>query len=220
MTNIIRQTLFDLRCWWRNGEQLLLMLLIPAFGLLFGERVTRQLDLGSVTYVDGVVVLSFFATAFTGQAILTAFDRRSNALLVLGAGVLGRRGFLTARLSAVFITCLLQTAVLFIIMQFTGIEHPNFLAHSGIALLGIPSFAAMGLLLAGTFRAEVVLGLANLVFMAAVFVGGAFSPSIWSPIGAVRHIQIGDSVGAAVLSLAAWAITAAGTATRTFRWVD
>lgn len=220
MSDILRQTRLDLRCWWRNGEQLLLMLVIPAFALIFTERVCTQLELDIVSYVDGVMVLSFFATAFTGQAILTAFDRRSNALLVIGAGPLGRTGFIAARMLSVLVTCLVQIAALFGVLTIVGSDHPTFLLHSGIALLGIPTFASMGLLLAGMLRAELVLGFANLLFMLAVFFGGAFNPSAWSPIGAIRHLQAGTSGIWAALSLIAWLAVSAGTAKRTFRWVD
>ena len=220
MSDVVRQTIFDIRCWWRNGEQLLLMLILPTMALLLGRRISETIGIDPVVFVDGVVLLAFFATAFTGQAILTAFDRRSNALLVIGASSIGRRGFVLARMAAVIVTCIAQALVLYVVHRTAGLEHPRFLGHTAIAMLGIPAFVGTGLLLAGLLRAEIVLAAANLLFVLAIVFGGAFEPSAWSPLGAIRLLQSGVDAGLAGIVLTAWTVGATVVTQRTFRWID
>ena len=217
---MLRQIAFDLRTWWRNGEQLLLMLLIPIGALIFGPTVSDKFEIGMQQLADATIVVAFFATAFTGQAILTAFDRRSNTLIVIGAGPLGRRGFLIARIASVFAGCLLQVLVLTPIAALRGFDGGTTLLHAIIALAGIPAFVSSGLLLAGLLRAELVLGVANFMFVAGATFGGAFNDVKWSPLGAVRDLQTGHDSLLALVVIGVWTGVASITAARTFRWVD
>lgn len=220
MKRLLVYTAFDIRCWWRNGEQLLLMLVLPALAVGFAERISTQLQIPSGVFVDGAVLVSFFATAFTGQSILTAFDRRSNALLVIGAGPLGRRGFIAARVLAVMLTCTLQALILWVIADLAGVGGPDYGLHALIALCAVPAFVAAGLLLAGMLRAEIVLALANLLFVLGGVFGGAFTNAVLSPLGAVRALQIEGASMLPIGVLVVWTVVAGFTAQRTFKWVD
>ena len=77
----------ELKLLLRNGEQLLLTMFIP-ITLLIGLTL---LPLGSfgdnraATFVPVIMALAVISTAFTGQAIAIAFDRRYGALKRLGA---------------------------------------------------------------------------------------------------------------------------------------
>ena len=77
----------ELKLLLRNGEQLLLTMFIP-ITLLVGLTL---LPLGSfgdnraATFVPAIMALAVISTAFTGQAIAVAFDRRYGALKRLGA---------------------------------------------------------------------------------------------------------------------------------------
>ncbi|EUA90579.1 putative aBC transporter permease protein [Mycobacterium ulcerans str. Harvey] len=77
----------ELKLLLRNGEQLLLTMFIP-ITLLIGLTL---LPLGSfgqhraATFVPVIMALAVISTAFTGQAIAVAFDRRYGALKRLGA---------------------------------------------------------------------------------------------------------------------------------------
>lgn len=217
MNAAIAQMRFDVRVWWRNGEQLLLMLVLPALAIIVGGRNLERLGLDERTLLEGTITLALFGSAFVGQSILTAFDRRSNALIVLGAGPLGRPGFVIARSMATGLTAIAQTGVLALLTVIVGMDAGTLVRAAGVGLLAIPAFVAWGLVLAGTVRAELVLGVANLVFVLAAIFGGAYSENSWSPLGAVRILQQGDVLGLAVLTL--W--TVAGiTCTRWFKWID
>ena len=80
---VLGQALFELRTTLRNGEQLLLTLVLPVL-LLVGLSRTTLVDLGSDDRIGvvapGVLALAIMSTAFTSQAITMAFDRRTPAL--------------------------------------------------------------------------------------------------------------------------------------------
>ena len=84
------QFTLELKLLLRNGEQLLLTMFIP-ITLLVGLTL---LPLGSfgdsraATFVPVIMALAVISTAFTGQAIAVAFDRRYGALKRLGATAL------------------------------------------------------------------------------------------------------------------------------------
>lgn len=217
---MIRQVLFDLRIWLRNGEQLLLMLLLPVGALLVGPGIVDRFGVSQQELADATIVVAFFATAFTGQSILTAFDRRANALLVIGAGPLGRSGFIRARIGTVFAACLIQAAFLILLAGILGYNAPLLAQHALVASIAIPAFVSCGLLLAGLLRAELVLGLANLLFVVGSMFGGTFSDFVWTPIGAIRALQHGIPLATPLLVILAWTMVAGITARRTFRWTD
>ena len=84
------QYALDLKLLLRNGEQLLLTMFIP-ITLLIGMTL---LPLGSfgeprvAVFIPAIMALAVISTAFTGQAIAVAFDRRYGALKRLGATAL------------------------------------------------------------------------------------------------------------------------------------
>jgi ABC-2 type transport system permease protein len=104
-------------------------------------------------------------------------------------------------------------------------------------VLGTVAFAGLGLLLAGTLRAETVLAVANILFLVFLVVGGIIVPvdQLPGPLAAVAaalpaaplsellRVAFGtagagtDATSAFVL-LAAWAVGASGLAAATFRW--
>jgi ABC-2 type transport system permease protein len=108
-------------------------------------------------------------------------------------------------------------------------------------LLGTIAFAGLGLLLAGTLRAETVLAVANILFLGFLVVGGIIVPidRLPGPLAAIAAALpaaplaelLRDSLGSAAGAgpagvdlvtplglLAAWAAVAIGLAAATFRW--
>ena len=157
----------------RNGEQLLLTMFIP-ITLLVGLTL---LPLGSfgphraAVFVPAIMALAVISTAFTGQAIAVGFDRRYGALKRLGATPLPVWGIITGKALAVIFTVFLQSIILGAIGFALG-WRPGLAAltlGAGVIALGTAGFAALGLLLGGTLRAEIVLALANLLWF--VFAG-------------------------------------------------
>lgn len=158
----------ELKLLLRNGEQLLLTLFIP-ITLLIGMTL---LPLGSfgdnraATFVPAIMALAVISTAFTGQAIAVAFDRRYGALKRLGATALPVWGIIAGKSSAVVAVVFLQAIVLGTIGLALGWRPSpiGLLIGAVMIALGTAGFAALGLLLGGTLRSEIVLALANLLW--------------------------------------------------------
>src|ERR1700722_10692759 len=163
----------ELKLLLRNGEQLLLTLFIP-ITLLVGLTL---LPLGSfgenraTTFVPAIMALAVISTAFTGQAIAVAFDRRYGALKRLGATPLPVWGIIAGKSLAVVAVVFLQAILLGAIGFALGWrpDTAGLVLGAAIIALGTAGFAALGLLLGGTLRAEIVLAVANLLWF--VFAG-------------------------------------------------
>jgi ABC-2 type transport system permease protein len=162
------QFALELKLLLRNGEQLLLTMFIP-ITLLIGLTL---LPLGSfgdhraATFVPVIMALAVISTAFTGQAIAVAFDRRYGALKRLGATALPVWGIIAGKSAAVVTVVFLQSIILGAIGFALGWRpEPAGLALGAVVIaLGTAVFAALGLLLGGTLRAEIVLAVANLLW--------------------------------------------------------
>ncbi|MGH3793444.1 MAG: ABC transporter permease [Pseudonocardiaceae bacterium] len=160
----------------RNGEQVLLTLLIP-LGLLIGLTVLHVLPVPSPR-VDNVtprvLALAVMSTAFTGQAIALGFDRRYGVLKRLAATALPRWSLVAGRMLAVFGVVVVQLVVLGTVAAALGWRPaPAGTAAAALLILaGTAAFGALGVLLGGALRAEVVLALANTVWLVLVVAGG------------------------------------------------
>lgn len=163
----------ELKLLLRNGEQLLLTMFIP-ITLLVGLTL---LPLGSfgqhraATFTPVIMALAVISTAFTGQAIAVAFDRRYGALKRLGATPLPVWGIIAGKSLAV-VTVVFFQAILLGAIGFALGWRPALIAlalGAAVIALGTVVFAALGLLLGGTLRAEIVLAVANLMWF--VFAG-------------------------------------------------
>ncbi|MEU4093175.1 ABC transporter permease [Streptomyces sp. NPDC026673] len=233
------QTALETRMLLRNGEQLLLTVVIPTLLLVLFSAVDI-VDTGPGKAVDflapGVLALAVMSTAFTGQAIATGFERRYGVLKRLGASPLPRWALMTAKTGSVLVTEILQIALLTVIALALGWSpHGNPLSVLLLLVLGTAAFSGLGLLMAGTLRAEATLAAANLVFLLLLVGGGVIVPldrfpdavrSVLEllPISALsdglrdvlRHgtgVPWGDLV-----VLAVWAVLGLGAAARWFRW--
>ncbi len=241
---VLAQAVLELGMTLRNGEQLLLTLVIPA-GLLVAFGRTQFLDLGTATdpaarmavLAPGVLALAVLSTAFTGLAIQTGFERRYGVLKRLGATPLGRDGLLAGKAGAVFVVEVGQIVLLSALAVALGWRpHPHvsgLAAAAALVVLATVALAGMGLLLAGTVRAEATLAVANLVYLVLLVGGGLIVPSTDWPSGVtalqsllptaaladgLRAALEGSPVGAGPwLVLGAWT-AAGGWAIRVFRW--
>jgi ABC-2 type transport system permease protein len=238
LRRVLAQARFDATVMLRNGEQLLLTLVLPAL-LLVALALTSVPDLGPGRRIDvvapGVLALAVMSTAFTGQAIGTGFDRRYGVLRLLGTTPLGRGGLLAGRVLAVLAVEVLQVVVLSGIALALGWQpHVAGVPVAVVALLlGTAAFVALGLLLAGTLRSEAVLAAANLAWVLLLAGGGVVVPTAqMGGFGAVARLlpsgALGDALRAALGSgsvdagalavLVVWTAAAAGAAVRWFRW--
>ncbi|MEU9794993.1 ABC transporter permease [Streptomyces sparsogenes] len=234
------QAVLETRMLLRNGEQLLLTVIIPSLLLVLFSTVDI-VDTGSggkaVDFLTpGVLALAVLSTAFTGQAIATGFERRYGVLKRLGASPLPRWALMTAKTCSVLVTEVLQVALLTVIALALGWSpHGNPLTVALLLLLGTAAFSGLGLLMAGTLKAEATLAAANLVFLL-LLVGGGVIVSLDKFPDAARGVlellpvsALSDGLrdvlrdGAGVPwgdlgILAVWAVLGLGAAARFFRW--
>lgn len=236
---ITAQAALETRMLLRNGEQLLLTVIIPSLLLVLFSTVD-VVDTGAGDSVDflapGVLALAVMSTAFTGQAIATGFDRRYGVLKRLGASPLPRWALMAAKTLSVLVTEVLQVALLTVIALALGWSpHGNPVWVVLLLLLGTAAFSGLGLLMAGTLRAEATLAAANLVFIVLLVCGGVIVPLDkfpdavravleLSPVAALSDglrdvLQHGAGVpGKDLLVLAVWTVLGLGAAARFFRW--
>lgn len=163
----------DLKLLLRNGEQLLLTMFIP-ITLLIGLTVLPLGDFGPnrvAVFTPAIMAVAVISTAFTGQAIAVAFDRRYGALKRLGATALPVWCIIAGKALAVVTVVFLQAILLGGIGMALGWRPPpaGLMLGAAVIALGTAVFVAMGLLLGGTLRAEIVLAVANLLWF--VFAG-------------------------------------------------
>ncbi|HZC26269.1 MAG TPA: ABC transporter permease [Actinopolymorphaceae bacterium] len=176
---VVAQGLMEARLLLRNGEQVVLALVIPLLLLTVGA-VAPGIDLGTQRRIDvlapGILALAVMSTAFTSLAIATSFERRYGVLKRLGASPLPRTGLLAGKLLAVAIVEALQVAVVVPAAWLLGWRPGAGVACVAAAVLlvaaGTAAFGALGLLMAGVLRAEATLAAANLVYLL-LLAGGA-----------------------------------------------
>jgi ABC-2 type transport system permease protein len=232
------QTRMELRLLLRNGEQVGLTLVIPLLLLVFFNLPLlysiggRRIDF----VVPSILALAVMSAAFTGLAIGTGFERKYGVLKRLGATALPRSVLLAGKTLAVLVLEVLQ-AVLICVVGFALGWHPHGDPLSVIVLLalGTVAFGGLGLLLAGTLRAEVTLAAANLIWLVLLFAGGIAIPLSKYPQGAVDVLRYLPSAALSdglhdvlqdghtlplrsVLTLLVWAAIALPAAARWFRW--
>jgi ABC-2 type transport system permease protein len=240
---IAAQAALETRTLLRNGEQLLLTLIIPLL-LLAAFSLEPLVNFGAgLSRVDfltpGIIALAVMSTAFTSQAIATGFERRYGVLKRLGATPLSRGGLIAAKTVTVIAVELLQGALILVVALAIG-WRPDAAATAILVaplliLLGTAAFSGLALLMAGTLRAEATLAAANLVYVVLLGVGGVVFPLTKFPAAArpvlellptgalstglrnvLQHAAV-FPVGN-VVTLAIWAAVAITAAARTFRW--
>ncbi|KPI12937.1 hypothetical protein OK074_2433 [Actinobacteria bacterium OK074] len=236
---IAAQAVLETKMLLRNGEQLLLTVIIPALLLVLFSSVD-VVDTGKGKAVDfltpGILALAVMSTAFTGQAIATGFERRYGVLKRLASSPLPRWALMTAKTASVLVTEVLQVVLLTAIAFALGWSpHGDPAAVLLLLVLGTAAFSGLGLLMAGTLKAEATLAAANLAFLLLLVSGGVIVPMDKFPAGA-RHVlellpisalsdglrdvlQHGAGMPWADLGiLAVWGVVGLAAAGRFFRW--
>jgi ABC-2 type transport system permease protein len=183
----------ELRLTLRRGESVLLVLVIPV-GLLvlFSAVPVISVPRPRVDFlVPGVLALAVLSTAFTGQAIATGYERQYGVLKRLGATPLPRWGLLTAKTAGVLAVELLQVGVLVGVGFALGWSpHGSPAAVVALLVLGTAAFSGLGLLMAGTLRAETTLAGANLVYLLLLVLGGVVFPVSRFPAGLRTVVRV------------------------------
>jgi ABC-2 type transport system permease protein len=236
------QAALELRTLVRNGEQLLLTLIIPVLLLIaFGHEALISVGGGSRIdfVVPGILALAIMSTAFTSQAIGTGFERRYGVLKRLGASPLSRQGLIAAKTVTVLTVELVQFALVFGVGALLGWQPDASPAAAGwvvlLLLAGTAAFSGIALLMAGTLRAEATLAAANLIYLILLGLGGVLFPLTRFPAAARPVLRLlpsgalsdglrsvlahaGGPPVTDLLVLCAWALAGIALAIRTFRW--
>lgn len=232
----------ELRTLVRNGEQLLLTLIIPVLLLIaFGHEALISVGSGSRIdfVVPGILALAVLSTAFTSQAIGTGFERRYGVLKRLGASPLSRQGLIAAKTLTVVAVEAGQAAIILLVGALLGwgpAASPAAAVWVPLLLLaGTAAFSGLALLLAGTLRAEATLAAANLLYLVLLGLSGILFPLTKFPASMRPTLRLlpggaladglrtvlahaGGLPGRDLLVLCAWAVAAIALAVRTFRW--
>ena len=236
------QISMELRLLSRNGEQLLLTLIIPLVLLILGARSDKVVDLGTGRPIDiitpGILALAVLSTSFTSLAIATGFERRYGVIKRLGASPLPRWGLLVGKIGAIAIIEVVQLAILSSVGLLLGWEPQGGVTAFAQALLlvvlGTAAFGSLGLLIAGIMRAEATLAVANLVYVLLLVGGGLIVPLSRYPDAASHALQVlpsgalgqglrdtfaGSGPGSfTVVVLVMWAVCCGLGVSRTFKW--
>jgi ABC-2 type transport system permease protein len=233
------QTVMEFKLLLRNGEQVGLTLVIPLLllfffnlPLLYSLGVPRRIDF----VVPSIVALAVMSAAFTGLAIGTGFERKYAVLKRLGATALPRSVLIGGKTLAVLLLEVVQV-VLICALALVLAWHPHGDPVLALAMivLGTLAFGGLGLLVAGTLRAEVTLAAANLIWLILLFAGGIAIPLSKYPHAAGQVLQylpsaalsdglhrvLEDGGGIPVhdlLTLLGWIALALPAAARWFRW--
>jgi ABC-2 type transport system permease protein len=237
---VIAQAAMESRLLLRNGEQLLVALVIPLIALVGGVLAADAVDLELADHaVDvltpGVVALAVMSTAFTSLAIATGFERRYGLIKRLGASPLPRSGLLLGKVVALLLVELCQLVVIGGVALAMGWRPaPGYLPGLlGALLVGSFGFASLGLLMAGLLRAEATLAAANLVYLLLLAGGAVLLPATtyggmgelvrWLPSGALGEAMRRATLDGAfpaleLLVLLAWGAVGTVLTARTFRW--
>ena len=238
----LAQAAMELRLTARRGENLLVTLVIPVALLVFFATVNvlptttaRPIDF----LLPGILALAVISTSLVNLGIATAYERAYGVLKRLGGSPLPRGGLVAAKIFAVVAIELVQLALLVAIaaLGFGWTPGPGASLTVVLAALGSGTlaFAGLGLLMAGTLRAEATLAGANGLYLLLLLVGGVVVPVDQLPallgdiarllpaaaLADALRIGLGMSAGNAVGPLAlvlAWGIVTSLLAIKLFRW--
>lgn len=223
----------------RNGEQLLLALVVPIAILLGGRFLGDRFGLDLAVTAPSVIGLALWSSGFTSLSISTGFERRYGVLERLATTPLTRTGFLLGKATGLLIVTAGQVAILAAVALLLGwrpvLDPAAALVAVLVSILGLVAYAAWGLVLAGTLRAELTLALANLIYLVMLAIGAvlvplASYPSVARPFvaalptGAVGEALRGAAAGTALWwalpVVLVWALLGLLVARKVFRWMS
>jgi len=237
----LAMTAAELRLTLRRGETLVATALLPVVVLVFFASLgilptttARPVDF----LLPGSIAFAIVATSLVSLGITTAYDRYYGVLKRLGGSPLSRGELIAAKLIAVLVVEIVQVAVLIAaaiaLLGWSAPAGASVLLFVVAILLGTLAFAGLGLLLAGTLRAETMLAVANGLFVASLLLGGIVLPidHLPDPLAALAGalpaaalseairvaLGVGGSATGALVLLAGWGLGATGLAVVTFRW--
>jgi ABC-2 type transport system permease protein len=234
MGPLLAQLRVELLLTLRRGESLLITVVVPVVLLVFfGAVAANPPDF----LVPGLLALAVMSTSMVSLGIATAYERYYGALKRLLGSPLPRTSLIAAKTLSVVLIEIVQVAALLLIARVMfGWSPEGSLPEAGAALvLGSAAFAGLGLLMAGSLRAEATLAIANGLYLVFLLLGGFILPldRLPGPIGVAAHAlpaaALTDATREALSGastqgvlgplalLAVWAVVTLGAAALTFR---
>jgi ABC-2 type transport system permease protein len=234
MRGLLAQLRVELTLTLRRGESLLITVVVPVVLLVFfGAVAANPPDF----LVPGLLALAVMSTSMVSLGIATAYERYYGALKRLLGSPLPRTSLIAAKTVSVIVVEIVQVVILTLIARLMfGWSPGGSIVIALLALmLGSAAFAGLGLLMAGTLRAEATLAVANGLYLVLLLVGGFILPldRLPGPLDAAAHAlpaaALTDATRGALSGaslqglveplalLAAWAVVTLGAAALTFR---
>jgi ABC-2 type transport system permease protein len=225
----------------RRGESVLIPVVVPVVLLIFFGAVAPPAVTGNERPTDflvpGLLALAIMSTSMVSLGIATAYERYYGALKRLLGSPLPRSGLLAAKTLSVLLIEVVQVVLITGIARFAFGWQPTGSPLAALLALAVGSaaFAGLGLLMAGSLRAEATLAVANGLYLLFLLVGGFIFPldrlpgSMESVAKLLPAAALTDATRAALIGapaqdlleplglLAGWAVVAIGAAVLTFR---
>jgi ABC-2 type transport system permease protein len=183
VSSLAHQLRFEQRIFWRSREAAVFIFIFPLLlytllGAVYGD------DIDGVPAVD-VLLAGLFGygaanTALGGLAITLVIRREAGVLKRLRATPLPPGVYLTAVLLSTLVTFGLQSVALLGLggLLFDASMPANWLGFAGAIVLGVASFAGLGLAAAALIgSAEGVSAVVNVVILPMAFLSGSFGPT-------------------------------------------
>ena len=245
LVRVIEQGRYETMAMLRNGEQLMLNIIFPVMALIalrFTGLIDEYANSVGVSRMDaavpGVLALCVISTALSGQGIATGFDRRYGVLRFLATTPLGRDGLIMGKCIAVLVVVAIQFTLVAALGYGLG-WRPDAIALSRsiiTMIMGAGAFTALGLLIAGTVRAEATLAIVNIAWVILAGAGGVVFPLnsfpdwyagivAWSPSAALGDALRGNFIQHQWLAdphwvIIVWTVVIGFIASRKFKWSD
>ena len=245
LVRVIEQGRYETMAMLRNGEQLMLNIIFPVMALIalrFTGLIDEYANSVGVSRMDaavpGVLALCVISTALSGQGIATGFDRRYGVLRFLATTPLGRNGLIMGKCIAVLVVVAIQFTLVAALGYGLGWRQDAIAVSRSIItmLMGAGAFTALGLLIAGTVRAEATLAIVNIAWVILAGAGGVVFPLksfpdwyagivAWSPSAALGDALRGNFIQHQWLAdphwvLIVWTVVIGFIASRKFKWSD
>jgi len=233
------QTRAELTMALRRSESLLVTVVIPTVLLFLAMWLgiapgTKSAQIAFL--LPGILTAAIISTSLVSLGIATAYDRYYGSLKRLGGTPLPRWGLIVAKIVTVLAIEAAQTALLVLIatLFFDWRPSGSLLLALLVMLIGTAAFVGLGMLMAGSLRAEATLAGANGLFILFLAIGGVVLPTNHLP-GVIQWLAeilpaaaLSDALrsalsptgihGGSLLLLLAWAVVLLVAAALTFKW--
>jgi ABC-2 type transport system permease protein len=183
VSSLVHQLRFEQKIFWRSREAAVFIFVFPLLlyallGTVYGD------DIDGVPAVD-ILLAGLFGygaanTAFGGLAITLVIRREAGVLKRIRATPLPPGVYMTAVLLSTLVTFALEAVALLALggLAFDASMPANWLGFAGAVVLGVGSFAGLGLAAASLIRsAEGVSAAVNVIILPMAFLSGAFGPT-------------------------------------------